>query len=269
MQFFNFYFRFADVFGLDLADVKTFLDEVPRVPKSAFRDLKDAELSDIESDSGSEFQFQVQPPSGPPTLPSFSAPSTPTIAPLFNQPSSSTSFFNTLRDRKVCLESAYMGDLKTVRGTARVVNLDFNKKVVVRYTTDDWQTTSDVDGVYMNGSCDGFSDKFVFSIDYSNISGMVGKRLQFCIKFECAGNEYWDSNAGKNYVFQCFGPSPLSSSFGKSPLDRKWSPPTSAPLPVAPPPVNLASSFHRGATHHYSGLTQSPAMHEDPWLRYL
>ena len=46
-------FRFADVFGLDLADVKTFLDEVPRVPRSAFRDLKDAELSDIESDSGS------------------------------------------------------------------------------------------------------------------------------------------------------------------------------------------------------------------------
>jgi len=56
-----FYFRFADVFGLDLADVKTFLDEVPRVPKSAFRDLKDAELSDIESDSGSEFQYPVQP----------------------------------------------------------------------------------------------------------------------------------------------------------------------------------------------------------------
>ena len=52
-----FFFRFADVLGLDLDEVKTFLDEIPKVPKSAYNDLKDAELSDLESsasDSGSE-----------------------------------------------------------------------------------------------------------------------------------------------------------------------------------------------------------------------
>jgi len=32
--------RFADVLGLDLADVKTFLDEIPTIPKSAFEDLE-------------------------------------------------------------------------------------------------------------------------------------------------------------------------------------------------------------------------------------
>lgn len=48
-----FLFRFADVFGLEIADIKTFLDEVPNIPKSAFKDLKDAELSDMESDTGS------------------------------------------------------------------------------------------------------------------------------------------------------------------------------------------------------------------------
>ena len=64
------FFRFADVFGLDLADVKTFLDEIPKVPKSAFQDLKDAELSDLESDGSgsSERTFPVHPPSAPPTV---------------------------------------------------------------------------------------------------------------------------------------------------------------------------------------------------------
>ena len=61
-----FFFRFADVLGLDLDEVKTFLDEIPKVPKSAYNDLKDAELSDLESsasDSGSEpvmSRFQVR-----------------------------------------------------------------------------------------------------------------------------------------------------------------------------------------------------------------
>ena len=110
------FFRFADVFGLDLADVKTFLDEVPKVPKSAFQDLKDAELSDLDSDSGSDRAFPVQPPSGPPishqhgghnsrkTGP-YSA--VPTFSPLFSQPSGNSDFFNKLRDRKVILENAF------------------------------------------------------------------------------------------------------------------------------------------------------------------
>ena len=266
------FFRFADVFGLDLADVKTFLDEVPRVPRSAFRDLKDAELSDIESDSGSEHHFPVQPPTGPPTLPSFNAPSTPTIAPLFNQPSGSSGFFNNLRDKKVSLESAYMSDLKTIKGTIRVVNLDFNKKVVVRYTTDDWKTTSDVDGVYLNGSCDGFSDKFTFSIDYSGIAGSVGKRLQFCLKFECAGNDYWDNNSGRNYVFQCFGPSPVasylstSSSFKRPAEPRKKSTPISAPVATTPSAPRGTSGNNNNP---FTTFSHSPAMNDDPWLRYL
>lgn len=37
--------RFADVLGLDLADVHTFLDEIPRIPKSAFKDLKNVDLT--------------------------------------------------------------------------------------------------------------------------------------------------------------------------------------------------------------------------------
>ena len=31
------FFRFADIFGLDLSEVKTFVDEIPKVPRSAFK----------------------------------------------------------------------------------------------------------------------------------------------------------------------------------------------------------------------------------------
>lgn len=239
------------MFGLDLADVKTFLDEVPNVPKSAFRDLKDAELSDMDSDTGSDLTFPVLPPTGPPVTPSFRASSSgPTIAPLFNQPSGSSEFFNHLRDKKVCLESAYMSDLTTIKGIVRVVNLDYNKKIVILYTTDDWVTTSEAVGEYIVGSCDGFSDKFNIELDYSAISGMVGRRLQFCIKYECAGNDYWDNNFGKNYIFQCFGPSSKMSSLATK----------STPIEAAARAIG---------SHGMTTFSHSPAMNDDPWLRYL
>ena len=253
--------RFADVFGLDLADVKTFLDEVPRVPKSAFRDLKDAKLSDIESDSGSELHCSAHSPAGLSSFSLWPCRSAPTLAPLFTQPCSTPRFFTLLRDQKVCLESACVSDLKTIKGTVRVINLDFNKRVVVRYTSDNWQTSSEVDAAYLNGSCDGFSDKFTFSIDYSSIAGSVGKRLQFCLKFECAGNVYWDNNGGNNFIFQSFGPSPLSSTFGRPSWRRR--------VPVVTPPVAVSTTAQSSASGQCAFLSQSPAMLDDPWHRYL
>jgi hypothetical protein len=103
--------------------VKTFLDEIPRVPKSAFRDLKEAKLRDAGHPLGPELQHRFQAP----TVLATTA-STPTIAPLFNQPSCSSGFFSALKDGKVCLESAHMFDPKTIKGSVRVVNLDFNKQ---------------------------------------------------------------------------------------------------------------------------------------------
>jgi len=156
-------YRFADIFGLDLADVKTFLDDIPKVPKSAFKDLKDADISDLESDSGSEVYSSEHQQDKLPT-------SSPTVVPLFNQPGGTSKFFTLLRDKKVCLENAHMTDSETIRGTVRVVNLDFNKKILVVYTFDDWNTSSAVGGTYLQGSCDGFSDKFTFLLNYSPVS---------------------------------------------------------------------------------------------------
>ena len=150
-----------------------------------------------------------------------------------------------------------MSDQNTIKGTVRVVNLDYNKKVVVICTTDDWAETTEVAGEYLAGSCDGFSDKFNFVLDYSAIAGMVGRRLQFCVKFECSGNDYWDNNFGKNYIFQCFGPSPsLQGSGTKSvPISSRQ---------------NARHNNTNNSTHAFSTFSHSPsAMHDDPWLRYL
>ena len=162
-------------------------------------------------------------------------------------------FFNHLRDKKVCLESAYMSDMTTIKGIARVVNLDYNKRVLIRYTTDDWTTTTEVVGEYLVGSCDGFSDKFNFVLDYSSIAGMVGRRLQFCVKYECAGNDYWDNNFGKNYIFQCFGPPPA----GATPIGGVKS------APIETPGQAIRSNAFGTFSHSPSALS------EDPWLRYL
>ena len=160
------------------------------------------------------FYFQVHAPTKAPsaigvssTSPRMPKPS-PTFLPLFAQPSGNSNFFTLLRDQKVKLESAWMLNLDTVKGTVRVVNLDFHKSVSVKYTVDDWATNSDTQGSYVIGSCDGFSDKFSFNLDISFIKGQTVKKVEFCIRFMCKQNQYWDNNNGRNYTFQCFG-SPL------------------------------------------------------------
>ena len=262
---------------MDLADVKTFLDEVPKVPKSAFQDLKDAELSDLDSDSGSDRAFPVQPPSGPPITHQHGGHNSrktgpysavPTFSPLFSQPSGSSDFFNKLRDRKVILENAYMSDLTTVKGIVRVVNLDFHKSVFVRYTLDEWSTTSDTSASYMSGSSDGFSDKFVFNIDINSIKGLVGRKIQFCICFTCSNNQYWDNSSGKNYIFQCFGggsSSSVTNPLVNNPIGRSA---RSFQIPTFGVRPNPGLSSSNSTLLSQFGASSPSAISDDPWQRY-
>jgi len=174
--------RFADVLGLDLADVRTFLDEVPKVPKSAYEDL------DV-------------------TLPTHSIQLGPALekilVPLFQQPGCLPNFLDRLRDGQVCLESAAVTDPinLTITGCVRVRNLDFHKSVHLRYSLDNWRSYSDLTASYVENSCDGFSDKFSFIL-FGN-SMQVGQRVEMAVRFQCKGEQYWDSNYGTNYSFQC------------------------------------------------------------------
>jgi protein phosphatase 1 regulatory subunit 3A/B/C/D/E len=183
--------RFADVLGLDLADVRTFLDEVPKIPKSAYEDL------DVTLPSQT---MQLGPPLEK------------VLVPLFQQPGCLPNFLERLRDSQVCLENAAVTDPVnlTISGCVRVRNLDFHKSVHIRYTLDNWRTYSDLTGSYVENSCDGFSDKFSF-IFFGN-SLQIGGRVEMAIRFQVKGEQYWDSNYGMNYCFQCLPCNTIRSS---------------------------------------------------------
>lgn len=174
--------RFADVLGLDLADVKTFMDEIPVVPKSAYDDL-----------SGCDVQ-STPPARSKPRLGAL------TLVPLFQLPVNIT---DKLETQNVCIESARVCDgvHVTVCGSVRVRNLDFHKTVHIRYTMNGWKTFTDLQATYVQGSCDGFSDRFQFVLYAPAISS--GQRLELAVRFLCKGQQFWDNNTGSNYCFDC------------------------------------------------------------------
>ncbi|XP_017843452.2 glycogen-binding subunit 76A [Drosophila busckii] len=174
--------RFADVLGLDLADVKTFLDEIPTIPKSAFEDL---EILDTEP------PMQLGPKSDK------------LLMPLFQQPGGLVTFLDAVREKQVSLENAAVSDSinQTISGSVRVRNLDFHKSVHVRYSLDGWRSFADLQANYVENSCDGFSDKFTFVLFGNSLH--VGQRLEFAVRFQCKGQQFWDNNYGANYCFQC------------------------------------------------------------------
>lgn len=174
--------RFADVLGLDLADVKTFMDEIPVIPKSAYDDLTGCEV-------------QNSPPAR--SVPRLGAL---TLVPLFQLPRDVN---YKLENSNVCLESARVCDgvHVTVCGSVRVRNLDFHKTVHIRYTMNRWKTYTDLQAAYVQGSCDGYSDRFQFVLYAPSISS--GQRLELAVRFQCKGQQFWDNNQGANYCFDC------------------------------------------------------------------
>lgn len=183
--------RFADVLGLDLADVRTFLDEIPKIPNSAYADLN-ADSRCFASENSFNLEYRTSCPQSDKIL-----------LPLFQQPGGETNFLDRVRENQVCLENAVVDDPITlsIQGTVRVRNLDFNKSVHIRYSLDSWKTFSDLQALYVQNSCDGFSDKFSFLMYVNTIT--VGQRVEFAVRFQCKGVQYWDNNNGANYCFQC------------------------------------------------------------------
>ncbi|KAJ8898203.1 hypothetical protein PR048_003563 [Dryococelus australis] len=212
--------RFADVLGLDLADVRTFLDDIPWVPQSAYQDLQDVDLSDTAS-------VPVQ-SSGTDSFSVCARRTDKCLVPMFQQPGNHVDFLDKVRERQVCLESALVTDtiFFTITGYVRVRNLDFHKSVYIRYTLDGWKTFSDLQASYIDGSCDGFSDRFSFKLYAHTVN--IGSKVEFAIRFQCKGVQYWDSNLGANYTFQCLPPIA----------------PTTTSLPLASPVDTWPASFY-------------------------
>jgi hypothetical protein len=85
-----------------------------------------------------------------------------------------------------------------------LISFGLNKRVKIRFTTDNWISFKDYDASYINNLYDDICDRFSFTleIDYDRIC--IGNTIQFCIGYESFGGpEYWDNNHQQNYRFDC------------------------------------------------------------------
>lgn len=178
--------RFADVLGLDLEAVRHFVedDDTPIVPQSAFADLK-----------------LPPPPLAPlPWVIPGQTNASCRFVPQFQQPVSDPHFLDKVREQKICLENIIVNDLRATV-VVRVLNLGFQKLVEARLSTTEWAAHEDLTADYVPNSCDGFSDKFSFTIHQPHMC--AGQRLVFALRYVANGQEFWDNNQGNNYVLRC------------------------------------------------------------------
>ncbi|KIK59057.1 carbohydrate-binding module family 21 protein [Collybiopsis luxurians FD-317 M1] len=88
----------------------------------------------------------------------------------------------------------------SIVGRIRVRNLSFQKWVAVRFTFDDWQTTSEVTAKYVQSQDSNF-DVFGFSIKLNDLMARIEeKTLVLALRYNTDGREMWDNNFGRNYV---------------------------------------------------------------------
>ncbi|XP_071521682.1 uncharacterized protein [Panulirus ornatus] len=182
--------RFADMLGLDLAAVRTFLGGgVPHVPRSAFWDLQVEKEAAVISSGFSSMAAALAVPRR-------------VLTPLFQQPGSQLNFLERVRNQRVVVENVEVGEDMSVRGIVRVLNLDFHKSVSVRYTFDHWRNFHEATATYVPGSYDGLTDRFSFLLWGSFLQD--NGALVFCVRYQTLGQDFWDNNYGNDYVLQCY-----------------------------------------------------------------
>jgi hypothetical protein len=123
----------------------------------------------------------------------------------FSQPVQweATGFPSSNRDQQlIYFESLYLSaDCGRLIGAVTVANTGFEKQVATIFTIDDWQTVSEVPAEYKwtQKPMDTY-DRFQFSIALPAQVNLPALALIFCIRYRVNGQEFWDNNAGKNYI---------------------------------------------------------------------
>ena len=99
------------------------------------------------------------------------------------------------------LESLFLDDdRKALRGMLICKNISFQKWVAVRFTTDFWQTTSEVTATFKDSVKGGTYDRFQFVIKLADMLARIEEKTMFlAIRYNTDGREIWDSNGGQNY----------------------------------------------------------------------
>ncbi|KAH8100245.1 putative phosphatase regulatory subunit-domain-containing protein [Cristinia sonorae] len=130
----------------------------------------------------------------------------------------------------VALESLVLSeDGSSINGRVQVRNIAFEKWVAVRFTFDQWQTTSEVTAKYVESLPEGNVDRFGFSIRLNDMLKRIGEKTLFlAVRYTVAGREIWDNNGGNNFQVK-FKVQPPKVAASPSP---KLSASISAPFPT-------------------------------------
>lgn len=125
------------------------------------------------------------------------APRNPELAICFKDPYLDLKFMDRLQSQCAVLERCGVRD-RLITGIILVRNLEANKIVFARYTTDKWKTNDEINAVYIPNSSNGDTDRFTFSLSLAKTLS----ELEFAVCYRTSFQEFWDNNEGKNYKVQ-------------------------------------------------------------------
>lgn len=183
----NMQVRFVDSLGLELEDVKFFkASEDPMVPVHVITRL----LASSELASRKNLELSL-----------------PYFQPFFpDNMGADPNFIERLCRQRVCLDQVFCSEVGII-GTVQVLNIEYEKEVLVRYSFTGWKSCADskaswITTVNRDGS-DPESDVFRFHLPVPPFILQPGAMLQFAICFRIRGSEYWDNNDGCDYKLTC------------------------------------------------------------------
>ncbi|XP_054640168.1 protein phosphatase 1, regulatory subunit 3Db [Dunckerocampus dactyliophorus] len=180
--------RFVDSLGLDLEEVKVFkVKERPLIPQHVmFRLLMSSEMA-----FGKSLELSL-----------------PHFKPCFPENmGAQPDFLKRVYTQCVCLERVVCTDLG-ITGTIQVLNLDYEKKVVVLYSFTNWRTSTDTTASWVSPGAHGEhhvpgTDVFRFRLPVPPFILQPGSVLEFAICYHVKGSDHWDNNCGRNYKLTC------------------------------------------------------------------
>lgn len=112
------------------------------------------------------------------------------------EPALEPGFAARLQAQRICLERADAGPLG-VAGSARVLDLAYEKRVSVRWSADGWRSLRESPASYAGPApSPPRADRFSFRLP----APPVGGALLFALRYRVTGREFWDNNGGRDYA---------------------------------------------------------------------
>jgi hypothetical protein len=103
----------------------------------------------------------------------------------------------------VLLEKAFVNArTRTFAGRIAVQNQAYEKQLAIRFTLDNWKTYTEQSASYTHLSTPDGLDRFQFALLLGTATADTNNFLEFCIRYNVAGKEYWDNNDGENYTLR-------------------------------------------------------------------